>query len=514
MGRCFNTTGLCLPDKHYMVDLTGRVDCIVKRYIDTKSYFVINRARQFGKTTLLEALYNKLKDDYVVINISFEGKEDFFTSLLTLAEGLFFSFRNALSYDYPDLAEIFTGSANTLLPLQDLSERLTTLCRKAEKGVILMVDEVDRASDYATFLSFLGMLRDKFLERQKGRQPAFSSVILAGVHDIKNLKMKLRPEEQHQYNSPWNIAADFDVDMSFSPDDIAGMLSEYDNDHHTGMDIIGVAKLIYDYTSGYPYLTSRICKLIDETPFAWNEQGVEDAVKVILNESNTLFDDMFKRLAENKSLSDMICDILFSGKSYAFTRYDYETDIGTMFGLVADNNGQLVISNRIYETMLYNYYLHSYRKSGQYASADYDRNQFIKNGQLDMDVVMSKFVEHFTEVYGDSDDSFVEENGRRLFLLYLKPIINGTGNYYVEARTRDMRRTDVIVDYKGKRFIIELKIWHGDEYNHRGEEQLAGYLEYYNENKGWLLSFNFNKNKTVGVKTIECGDRTIVEAVV
>ena len=55
-----------------------------------------------------------------------------------------------------------------------------------------MVDEVDRASDYTTFLSFLGMLRDKFLERQKSRQPAFSRVILAGVHDIKNRKLKLR----------------------------------------------------------------------------------------------------------------------------------------------------------------------------------------------------------------------------------------------------------------------------------------------------------------------------------
>ena len=27
------------------------------------------------------------------------------------------------------------------------------------------------------------------------------------------------------------------------------------------------------------------------------------------------------------------------------------------------------------------------------------------------------------------------------------------------------------------RFGIELKIWHGDEYNCRGEEQLCGYLE-------------------------------------
>lgn len=54
---------------------------------------------------------------------------------------------------------------------------------------------------------------------------------------------------------------------------------------------------------------------------------------------------------------------------------------------------------------------------------------------------------------------------RKLFLLYIRPIINDTGNYYIEAQTRDQRRTYVIVDYLGNQYIIELKIWHGDEYN-------------------------------------------------
>ena len=27
---------------------------------------------------------------------------------------------------------------------------------------------------------------------------------------------QLRPDEQHQYNSPWNIAAEFNIDMSCS----------------------------------------------------------------------------------------------------------------------------------------------------------------------------------------------------------------------------------------------------------------------------------------------------------
>ena len=111
-------------------------------------------------------------------------------------------------------------------------------------------------------------------------------------------------------------------------------------------------------------------------------------------------------------------------------------------------------------------------------------------------------------------NTFVEENGRRLFLLYLKPIINGTGNYYIEAQTRDQTRTDIIVDYLGKQYVIELKIWHGNEYNKRGEEQLAEYLEYYHLDKGYLLSFNFNKNKQTGLKEIQFGDKTLIEVVV
>ncbi len=59
--------------------------------------------------------------------------------------------------------------------------------------------------------------------------------------------------------------------------------------------------------------------------------------------------------------------------------------------------------------------------------------------------------------YSEKDGNFIEKYGRKFFLLYLKPIINGTGNYYLEAQTRDARRTDVIVDYRGEQFIVELK---------------------------------------------------------
>ena len=68
-----------------------------------------------------------------------------------------------------------------------------------------------------------------------------------------------------------------------------------------------------------------------------------------------------------------------------------------------------------------------------------------------------------------------------------------------------------MVDYHGQQYIIESKIWHGNGYNKHGEEQLADYLEGYGLEKGYLISFCFNKNKKIGVKTVLCAGKTIIE---
>ena len=77
-----------------------------------------------------------------------------------------------------------------------------------------------------------------------------------------------------------------------------------------------------------------------------------------------------------------------------------------------------------------------------------------------------------------------------------------------------MERTDVVVDYNGEQFVIELKLWRGNSYNERGEEQLLGYLAHYHLKKGYMISFNFNKKKQIGVKNITFGEKVLVEAIV
>ena len=45
MPKKFHVTGTCIPEKNYMVDVSERLDTIVKDYIEEGSYFTINRAR-------------------------------------------------------------------------------------------------------------------------------------------------------------------------------------------------------------------------------------------------------------------------------------------------------------------------------------------------------------------------------------------------------------------------------------------------------------------------------------
>lgn len=198
-----------------------------------------------------------------------------------------------------------------------------------------MIDEVDQSSDNQLFVSFLGMLRNKYLQRTKA--PTFHSVILAGVYAIKNLKLKLRPDDERKYNSPWNVAVDFNVNMSFSADDIAG----------------------------YPYLVSAICKIIDDqkcdgeanTSSRWTKSDISEAVKQLLKTSNPLFEDMIKHIEENKVLKQMLKNLLFKGEEYPYNIYHSAINVGTMFGFITEQQGMTVIANRIFETHLYNYFL-------------------------------------------------------------------------------------------------------------------------------------------------------------
>lgn len=507
MNRRFNVTGTCIPEKHFMADTSGKLDRIIC-LIEQDSYFTINRARQYGKTTTLMLLWKRLKEQYIVINTSFEGMgdeafqtEDAFVRRLCarFARGL------SLSGYQREPGRIWS----TLLPeenLDTLKERILTFCGQTDREVILFLDEVDRSSGSQIFLNFLGMLRELYLERAMG-VVSFKSIVLAGVHDIKNLKIKLRPDQETKYNSPWNVAVDFLVDMSLSVPEIASMLQEYRAERGAFFETEPVAEEIYKYTSGYPFLVSLICLWMDErlpekaqSPGNWTQEDVRTAVREILKSTNTLFDDVVKNIENNKNFRYLVERILLEGGQIPYKVSNPEINLGVTFGIIAEENGICKISNIIFESYIYDHLIAGKLLERQVLTTP--RNQFVTEaGTLDMNLVLEKFQDLMKSEYRKSSEAFVEKQGRLLFLAFLKPIINGTGHYVVEPETRDSTRMDVVVFYGKREYILELKIWHGPKEFSQGVEQLSKYMDSRGQTEGWLLTFCFNEGK--GKKTEE-----------
>ena len=375
MPKVYNTTAVCIPKEHYMVNLDERLKKI-KVFVDAGKYFTINRARQYGKTTTLRALYLYLQGEYYVVSMDFQtfGSAEFQTETI-FSRSFANSFLRSLKRNPVNKTEQLNeamaqleksvASQNDFFALKALFEQLGDICAVSDKPIVLMIDEVDSALNNQVFLDFLAQLRAQYMERDI--YPTFRSVILAGVYDVKNLRGKIRPEDEHRYNSPWNIAADFDISMSFSKNEIAGMLTEYEADYKTGLNVDEMAGLLFDDTSGYPFLVSRLCQLMDEVvckketygskSAAWTKEGFYEAQRLILAEKNMLFESLSEKLVSYPELNDMLKSLLFTGKPIVFNYYEPSIGVASMFGFVKNKNGMLVVANRIFETWLYNFYL-------------------------------------------------------------------------------------------------------------------------------------------------------------
>lgn len=505
MVKRFNTTGVCIPKKHYMVDISKKIDQIEK-LVEEEFYFVINRPRQFGKTTTLNELYKRLNNKYCVIRMDFELMGEDFES------------EERFCKTFVEHMSRFLGKElNKATTITELSYVIMDLTKNKE--VVLLVDEVDKNSNNKMFLAFLGMLRSLYLSREQELATTFKAVILAGVYDVKNLKLKIRDASDARYNSPWNIAVNFKVDMSFSEADISTMLQPYADENNLSMEIERLSQEIYKFTSGYPFLVSRICQIIDEDFLGegkrvWTVVDIQKAVKLLLDEKNTLFDDLIKNLENNPELYNHIYNVLISRLPVSYNMNNPIIDLGHMFGyLEKDKNNNIIISNQILKEVIYNYMV---SKTDTTAMSKYNfKGNFIKeDSTLDMKKVLLRFQQFMKENYSSRDTEFLERQGVLLFLAFIKPIINGIGFDYKEVQISEERRIDIIIQYNSSKYVIEAKVWQGEKAHESGLKQLNNYLEIEGLKRGYLLIFNFNDNKQYSNSEYPVEDKWIFEVIV
>ena len=514
MRREFNVTGTCFPHLHYMADVSTKFDTALN-LVEKGKYFAINRPRQYGKTTLLETLNRTLikSAEWLVFNISFEGIDSqtgaemkpFCQAFIRLLS------RSMLNNGHSELENYLKEKANVVTTLGDVSLLITDLVNKTKKKCVMLIDEVDKSSNNQLFLDFLAMLRYKYLNRYNIADATFHSVVLAGLYDVKSLRLKLGLNEEAKYNSPWNIAADFNVVMELQPNEIVPMLKDYAEEQNVSMDYQAIADALFYYTSGYPFLVSAMCKIVDEDIMSkklvqpdrseaeriWTVFDIETAANMLIKaeRSTTNFDTLIKNLENNADLYNIVYRLVIENEPFNYNIHDPLIHFGLQHGIFRNGTG-LNIHNRIYREIIANYMTSKTITSGQSLYIGTSEPYLLANNALDMRKVLLKFQELMKIEYSKKDSDFIERNGRLIFLAFLKPIINGKGYAFKEPEISEERRMDIAVSFFQHKYIIELKMWRDNVAHKKGLVQLGDYLDRQNQSEGFLVIFEQNVEKT------------------
>ena len=277
------------------------------------------------------------------------------------------------------------------------------------------------------------------------------------------------------------------------------MLEDYSKDKNISMDIKEVSEKLYYYTSGYPFLVSRMCEIIDTKILPkrdkkeWLIEDIDTVFGMIIKESNPNFDVLIKNLENNTELYETVYSMIIEGTERSFKIHNPIINLSVLYGIVRQENEKVRIHNRVYEQLIYKYM--SSKKENSNMSLYNFRDNFIEDSTLNIEKVLLKFQQFMKEQYSGKDEKFIEREGRLLFLAFIKPIINGQGFDFKEVQISEERRLDIVITYLNQKYVIELKVWSGQEAHEKGIRQIKDYIDRVGVDKGYIVIYDFNKNK-------------------
>jgi hypothetical protein len=157
------------------------------------------------------------------------------------------------------------------------------------------------------------------------------------------------------------------------------------------------------------------------------------------------------------------------------------------------------IHNRIYKEQIYNYMTIKLELDSliRVHLRDYNLHQdfTLPDNSLNVELILLKFQEFMRQEYSQRDRPFLERNGRLIFLAFIKPIINGRGYDFKEVQISEEKRLDVVIVFDQRKYIVELKLWRGEQAHQKGLQQLHDYLDWTGLDTGYLIIFDFTQKK-------------------
>ena len=368
-----------------------------------------------------------------------------------------------------------------------LFDYLNDWSQQQSKPICLFIDEIDSIWD-DKLVATLRQLRNGFQMRPKSFP---CSIALVGLRDIREYKNKVKAlDGEMGSGSPFNVKAESFFLKNFTKEQINQLFQQYTDE--TGQKFSEtVIDSIHLYTGGQPWLVNAMANEITvkilKTDYAKEitTEIVEIAKENLIIRRDTHLDSLMDKLKEPR-VKNIVQNII-SGEPFATDSFNDDLQYTLDLGIVIVENQTIKISNKIYTEVIPRVLNYGFQCS---MAPVVEPLWFIKNGKLDMNLLLKEFQQFYRENAESWIDRFsYKECGQQLLLMaFLQRIINGGGRIDREMAL-GRGRTDLLVAYAGEKFVLELKIKNNNYTQDKSCIQLSRYLDTVGLSSGYLIAF-------------------------
>ena len=512
--RFFNTEGPVRAEDHYAIPPLKRGNIgEILQLIRDKRYFVLHAPRQTGKTSALIALRDLLNKggDFRCVDVNVEvgqvARDDVREGVRAILSSLASSAR-LLGDDFPK--RTWPGVFEQSGPNDALKELLIEWCLANPTPLVLLVDEIDSLVG-DTLLSVLRQLRAGYQQRPRGFP---HSIVLCGVRDIRDYRIRSSSGEVIAGGSPFNVAAKSLRLGDFTRQETRRLMAQHTLE--TGQRFTPVArKAVWEQTQGQPWLVNALCagacfdsEAGRDRSRAIGVEDVNDAREELILSRRTHLDQLAHKLEEER-VRRVVEPILAGGEAeHGLRDLEYARDLGL---LAPDRPPR--IANPIYAEVVpreLGYVLQD--------SLDVDDAWYVDAaGVVDLRKLLAAFATFYSEHaehWLRRFNEYGEAASQLILQAYLQRIVNGGGRIEREYGL-GRGRTDLLVLWPGeagqpydlwRRFVIECKVLRDSDRRsleatiERGMEQTLGYMEKCGAEEGHLVVFDRREPSAGGAR--------------
>jgi hypothetical protein len=484
MQKFFNTAGVCVPEKHYMISLDFSK---IKKLIDLERYFLLHAPRQTGKTTLMLQLMEHLNQEgkYIALYLNVEAAQAWRNNIAKLNQTIINEFRIQakiyLPTEYQPSAACFENVGD------EFATFVTQWCLELPKPLVVFMDEVDALIGDG-LISVLRQLRAGYTRRPRAFPHA---LCLIGLRDIRDYRIYSDSSKRYIIGgSAFNIKEKSIRLNDFTYEQVKELYAQHTAATEQKFTTPALQR-IFELTQGQPWLVNALGRELcfDDEAIDWkqtiNKAHVDNAAEILIKRRDVHLDQLADKLTEPR-VAKIIQSILIGENDEVSSNLNEDQQYLIDLGLVRLGNYGLEIANPIYREIIPRE-LTTYQQN----TLGINPQWYIKaDGKLDIEKVLDTYIKFYKEhsEMVTKRKTYSEAAHHLLFMAWLQRIVNGGGRISREYAA-GLGRLDLCIDFAEERFAFELKLNSKTALN-KGKTQLIDYLQRLSVDSGWLIIFN------------------------